>query len=296
MKYKFLRPARNFLLIIIIQLSRFFFFLLPLDFARGLGELLGVVCFYLLKRERDKIYNNLDLVYPGKYDPSAKKEFAMANFKNYGRGMAEFAKINIWPVSKSASLVKEVIGIEHFEKAFREKRGVVVVTAHLSNWELIPVYLSTKGYKLGMVAKKIFDPSIDRIVNASRQKTGAKVFDRDKASRDLVKELRSGMILGILADQDTRVESRMVKFLGVDAKTPIAPASLAKRFKLPITTIFMVRREDGFYKFIINEPFEVTEKDSEEEIALRYNNAISAMIEQYPHQWVWVHERWKNKV
>lgn len=296
MKNKFYRPFRNFFLLIIIQLFRLFFFLLPLRAAVALGDLLGAACFYLLKRERNIIYKNLDLVYPGKYDAAAKKTFAKANFRNYGRGMAEFAKINIWPPERTAALITETEGMEYMEKAKAEKKGVAVVTGHFSNWEIMPVFMASRGFKTGVIAKKIFDPSIDAIVNSSRTRAGIKVYDRDKVSKDLIKELKSGMVLGILVDQDTRVESRMVPFLGVPAKTPIGPVAFAKHFGLYLMPVFIIRKQDGTYKFIVKKPLEVNEKDSEEEIALRYNNELSAMIEQYPDQWVWIHERWKNKI
>lgn len=87
-----------------------------------------------------------------------------------------------------------------------------------------------------------------------------------------------------------------VPFLGHDAKTPVAPAKLAKKFNAAICTGMIFRMEDGYYEFIINKPFDLNGKETDEEIAAMYNNEISAMILKHPTQWVWVHERWKSTI
>ncbi len=296
MKNPALKSLRNFLFYLLLQFVRFAVFFMPWRIGRKFGGALGLLVYCLAKKETAKVYRNLEIVYKGKMTPAEKKEFAKKNFMHYGIGLFEFMKATNWPPEKTAALVKEVEGFEYFERAIKEGRSVIAVTAHTGNWEIMPSYVKQRIPVVGVIGKKIFDERLDRIVNATRRKSGVLLFDRDKLSKEMIKGLRHGMVLGILVDQDTRVDSVTVPFLGHDAKTPVAPVKLAKKFNAAICTGMIFRREDGYYKFIINKPYDLTGKETDGEIAARYNDEISEMILKYPTQWVWVHERWKSTI
>ncbi len=278
---------------ILIYILRIIFYIIPWKIGTKIGAKLGIFCFYLFKKERKIIYKNLDIVYKN-LSEKEKKDFAKKNFRNYGIGFFEFVKFTVWKPEKITSLVKEVDGIEYLEKAFLEKKGIIAVTAHFSNWEIIPQYFACKGYNIGVIGKKLFDEKLNEIVGKTRQKSGVKVFDRDKISKDMIKELKKGMFLGILVDQDTKVESKIINFLGKPAKTPVAPALLAKKFNCYLLTLFSLRRKDSFYKIIINKPYDDIMNTDVEKLAERYNNEISEMILKFPYQWAWIHDRWKS--
>ncbi len=297
MKNRTIKKARNFLFYIIIQALRGIVFLMPWKLCAKTGAALGTAAFYLVKSEREKIYRNLDIVYDGKLAFEEKTNRAKGNFKNYGIGFFEFVKFSTWPVKKIASLVKETEGWEYFEKLKQEKKSLIGVTCHISNWELIPIYAAYHGINVGVIAKKLFDDRIDKAVNGTRHRANVKVFDRDANPREMIRELKNnGLMLGILVDQDTRVESIISPFLGKPAKTPTAPAVLAKRLNIALCTLFIIRRDDGYYKLIINKPYNIKDNSTTEALVERYNNDISAMIIKYPSQWVWVHERWKSTI
>jgi Kdo2-lipid IVA lauroyltransferase/acyltransferase len=296
MKNPVLKKIRNYLFFLLLQLIRSVVFFIPWKAGRKSGEMIGAAAFHLLKNEVRKVYRNLDIVYGDKMTSAEKEKFALENFKHYGIGLFEFMKASLWSPEKTASLITEVEGFEYFEQAVKAGKSVIAVTAHTGNWELMPGYVKQRIPVVGVIGKKIFDERLDRIVNATRRKSGVLLFDRDKVSKEMIKGLRRGMIMGILVDQDTSVDSVIAPFLGRDAKTPVAPAKLAKKFNAVICTGMIFRREDGYYKFIINKPYDLTGKETDEEIAARYNNEISEMILKYPTQWVWVHERWKSTV
>jgi Kdo2-lipid IVA lauroyltransferase/acyltransferase len=294
MKNPFLKEIRNFFFYILVQILRFIVFFIPWKAGSKAGEALGLLVYCLAKKETAKVHKNLDMVFGGKMNAAEKEKFVKENFKNYGIGLFEFMKATLWKPEKTASLVKEVTGFEHYENAKKQGRGVLSITAHYSNWEIIPVYIATHGMKVGVIGKRLFDDRLDRLLNASRVKAGITVFDRENISKTMIKELKCGLALGILVDQDTRVESVIAPFLGHDAKTPVIPARLAKKFGFLILTLFLVRRPDGYYKLIINKPYDLTGKESELDIARMYNNDISRIIMEDPVQWAWVHERWKS--
>lgn len=300
MKNQFFKKVRNVFLYIFILLLKFVIMFIPWKAGRAVGGVIGRLFYFFVPKERNKIFRNLDIVFgKGSLNPAEKKSFAVQTCINLGIGIFEFAKFSTWTPAKISSLVKEVRGREFLDRAAKEGKSFISITPHMSNWELVPVYAKHSfGWpRVGAIGKKIFDPRLEKIVNSTRVNSGYEIFDKDNISREMIKGLKSGlMALGVLADQDTTVESLVIPFLGISAKTPVAPAILAKKYGIYIGTIFMIRRDDGYYKMVINEPYIPGKKDTVESIALRYNDEMSEMIRKYPHQWVWIHERWKSTV
>ncbi len=298
MKNSFLKKIRNFFIVALIYFFKGVFYFLPMRIVMISGEIFGILFSVFMNREKSIISKNLDIVYgKNRFSDREKKEFIIKNFKNYGRGIFEFIKISVSPPEKIALLVKEVYGLEYFYKAKEEGRSFIGVTAHFGNWELIPIFLKFKGFNIGVIGKKLFDDRIDKIVNSARTRIGVKAYDRDVVSRDMIKEMKEcGLMLGVLVDQDTDVDSIIVPFLGVDAKTPVGPAILAKHYNSYICTLFSARRPDGYYDLIINKPYDINKEDSIEKIVRLYNDDISKMIMKYPEQWAWIHNRFKSTV
>lgn len=296
MKNSFLKKLRNFLIIVLIYFFKGVLFFLPVSAVMKCGEIFGTLFSFFLNKEKKIISKNLDIVYgKNKFSDKEKKEFIIKNFKNYGRGIFEFIKISISQPEKIKSFVREVNGLEYFYKAKKEGRSLLGVTAHFGNWEIIPIYLKFLGFNIGVIGKKLFDERIDKIVHSARTRIGVKSYDRDIVSKDMIREMKEhGLMLGVLVDQDTDVDSIIVPFLGIDAKTPIGPAILAKHYNSYICTLFAVRRTDGYYDLIINKPYDINKEDSIEKIVKLYNDDISSMIMEHPEQWAWLHDRFKS--
>ncbi len=293
MKNRFFKKTRNILMIGFLQGLRFLFFFVPLRACRAAGVIFGRAAYYIFPKERAKAYKNIDIAFGETMPAPEKKSLVRRNFENYGTALFEFVKFTVRKPEKTASLVKETDGIIHFEKAAREKKGLIAVTAHYSNWEVLPVYFACRGFKIGVIGRKLFDDRLDKIVNTARRAAGVRAFDRDRGTREMIRALKKPMVLGILADQDTRVDSEFIDFLGKPAKTPVGPAVIAKKMGLYICTVFIERRKDGFYKITINKPYNI-ENMSHTQIAEMYNRDISERIKKDPAQWAWIHERWKT--
>jgi len=291
MKMK-LKAFRNFLLYLFIQAARFVVFFIPWRIGAKACEYFALFVFLFLVKDRRTLRRNLDIVYGGRMTDKEKRILENRNIRNYGRGFFEFLKFTVWPAAKIKNMVKETHGLEYFNEAKETKKGVIVVTLHLSNWELLAHFTALNGNIAGAAAKRMFDPLIESAVNSARTKTGVKIFLKDDDIRSMIKYLRQGMIFGILSDQDTSVESVYVPFLGVMAKTPSGPAVLAQKLGLKLMTVCIFRRRDNYYGIQINKPIETKGKTTQQ-LAEEYNRELSEFIFKYPEQWVWVHRRFR---
>lgn len=190
--------------------------------------------------------------------------------------------------------VLRVNGAENMKEALSHGKGVIAVTAHFGAWELLPRLIKLLGHKVGVVGRSLNLKNASQVLDKLRQKPGIRTVDRDAGAAPLLRLLRSNHVVGILIDQATRsVQSESINFLGQPARTPAAPAVLAKRLGAPIVTIHIIREKDSTYLLEIDKPLYFSKEDSTFKILELLNGRISSWILKNPEQWVWFHKRWR---
>jgi KDO2-lipid IV(A) lauroyltransferase len=186
------------------------------------------------------------------------------------------------------------------DAALARKRGVVFVSGHVGNWELLARRVSLAGYPAQTIAKETTDPRLTALVERFRASGKLKSLWRgqDGAAKAMLRALRAGEILGMLIDQDTKVQSVFVPFFGAPAATPRAAADLALRTGAAVVMGFCQRQTTGRYALSMKE-LAVPSSGDREADALALTAAMTADIEsavrRAPEQWVWMHRRWKTQ-
>jgi KDO2-lipid IV(A) lauroyltransferase len=193
-----------------------------------------------------------------------------------------------WPAADRARL----------DAALARGQGVVFVTGHVGNWEVLARRLTLAGYRMAAVAKEASDPRTTALIEGLRRQGGLEVIWRGApgAARQMLKTLRGNGLLGLLIDQDTSVQSVWVPFFGHLAKTPRAAADLALRTGAVPLLGFAVREGPGRYRVELHD-VELPAGDGEAaavELTTRLTAGIEACIRRHPEQWVWMHQRWKS--
>ena len=147
------------------------------------------------------------------------------------------------------------------------------------------------------------DKKVEEFLLAKRTKSGLKTIytlPREQCVTSSIKVLRSNEILFIPLDQNFGNGSGVfVDFFGQKAATATGPIIFAKRTEAPILPMFIIRQRDDRHKIIIEPPLELEERENEEEMILinttQITNLIERYIRQYPHEWGWMHRRWKSR-
>lgn len=199
---------------------------------------------------------------------------------------------------RSDSAFKRIVkvnGADNMEEALSFGKGVIAVTAHFGPWELLPRAMKLLGFEIGVVGRSLSLKGASDVLEKLRRKPGIHTIDRDAGAAPVLRLLRKNNSLGILIDQNTKgVQSESVDFLGHPARTPVAPAVLAKRLEVPVVTMHITRQKDSTYLLEIDEPVFFTKNDSISDALTLLNGRISQWIMNAPEQWVWFHDRWRK--
>ncbi|MEW6516307.1 MAG: lysophospholipid acyltransferase family protein [candidate division FCPU426 bacterium] len=271
--------------------------ILPWRAALALGAALGSAFHAAVRKERERARTHLALAYPGQ-SPQERQALARRVFVALGRNALELFKMMAYPPARIAGLVETVEGREHMEAAWRRRRGVLCLTGHLGNWEILPVWTQQQGWDTAVVAQTLYDPRLDALLNGFRERGGIRVIKRQGATREILRCLHAGMLLGVLNDQDTDVDSQWADFFGRPAKTPVGIFRLARKLGAAVVPITISRQPNGRHRIVI-EPELQLPHSADEDLDLaegaRLGNAfLERSIRRSPEQWVWFHQRWKS--
>jgi KDO2-lipid IV(A) lauroyltransferase len=297
-KIRIIKRIKNWLIYRFILLGIVLFNYLPRKTALKCGSFLGKLCYFLIAKIRKQTIENLKILFKNKEDKELKR-IGLEVFENLGKNAVDVFRLKNTSWEKVNKMV-EVEGIEHFDRAYKLGKGLVALTGHIGNFELIATYFALAGYKVSVIGREIYDKRLDKLLVKNRERAGIQNIPTTAQTREVIKALRSGRALGVLIDQDSfRVRGIFVDFFGKPAKTPIGPILLAQRTGSPIVPLAIVRREDDTYKMVIREEIRAeTSEDKEKqlvELTQKGTKFLEEIIREYPTQWVWMHKRWASQ-
>ena len=276
---------------------------LPFRLVWAVGGLIGRVAWWVGRSDRELALAHLAFAFPEKSDEE-REAIARATFLHYGHGAAEAAQMPRIDRTLERYIGFAGDGEALLRGASQAGKGFIFVTGHLGSWELLARRIVRAGVPAIVIAARSWDRRLDDMVEAFRLRGGVPTLFREDpgGGRKLLRSLREGMALGILIDQDTKVQSVFVPFFGHLASTPRAAADLALRFGCPVFVGWSRRRGpragDGYVLEVEPVPYDPAPADKDAE-ALRITAHCTARMEQAirvaPEQWVWMHRRWKTK-
>jgi len=191
-------------------------------------------------------------------------------------------------------------GEEKLQNAIDQGKGVVFVTGHIGNWELLAGAVALR-YSASVVAAPIEPEEVNDMILGLRAGLGVRTILRGKpgASRELIRVFKENRMLGILIDQDTDVESVFVDFMGMPAWTPTAAASMALKFGAPLLFGYIRRGENNRHMITVEGPLELMRTGDDEKDIIANTAMLTKKIEssvlENPEQWVWMHRRWRRQ-
>jgi KDO2-lipid IV(A) lauroyltransferase len=276
---------------------------LPRRSAVGLGILISRICYPFLGKLRRVGLRSLELAYPEKSD-AERTALLKGSFRSLGRTLGVvggFGRVTRENIGDLIECEFDAEFEEAFQRARREKRGFIILTGHVGNWELFALAYSIFFEPSNLLSRKMDNPLIDEMVFELRSSFGNRQIDKVNSAGPILRILREGNSVGILADVNSHPkEGVFAPFFGIEACTTAGVAMLAQRANALIMPMFAVWNEEkGRYSMINEKAIEPRDtgdrKKDIEETTAEFTAAIERVVRAYPEQWIWIHRRWKTR-
>ncbi len=266
----------------------------PRRVADSVGIALGLAWYYGLPVRKRVALQNLRAAFGGSLD---ERRVCRANFVHLMRSLVEFLRM----AGGGMRLLRPLLVVRHWnriERAVELGRGLIILSGHVGNFDLLVCSLVDRGLPLHILTKHAKSEAVDRFWQESRARLGADLLPRRDAVRGILKSLRGNEVVGIVIDQHQSGDSVVVDFFGRPAATTQAAAVFAERTGAPVVPVFMRRLPDGRHEMDVGEDlgFERSTEDRAENLrrnTQRYSDAVERAVRRAPEQWLWVHRRWK---
>jgi len=257
--------------------------------------------FYLFDKKQRKIaYENLRNAYGDELSDIQIRKIIRSNYLHFALVWLDFVKLPRIVNTSNWQNYFQVEGLEFARKALKEGKGIIFVTGHVGNWEVLGCAFDFFFHPLHSIAKHLKNPFVDRFLTRLREEGRQKIIFTEDASRELIRVLRNNKLLGILVDQNARENNIFVDFFGQKAATTRSVAAISLKMGAPIIMSFL-RRTDRKYKFKItlSKPIQIERTGNLEKDILsltqKYTTIIESRIREHPHEWLWMYRRWKTK-
>ena len=272
---------------------------LPRNVAITVGGIWGQLAFLVIRDARRRTLSNLSMAFGEKTNEKELTRLGRKVFQNLGKNVADAVRLKkmTWEYVEK---ITEIEGLEHLDRAYQAGKGVIALSGHIGNFELLGAYLSLRGYKVSVVGRELYDPRLDRLLVKNRESVGLENIPSRAGIRSVIRALRAGRVLGVLADQDSsRVRGVFVDFFGRPTRTPAGPGLLSYKIRSPIIPMAILRKGRDRYKIIVKPKVELGFSGDREkdliDVTQKYTRVLESIIREYPAQWLWMHDRWKNK-
>ena len=297
-----MKSARHLLEYLAARAALAILALLPRSFAMRVAMVGSRGFFACLPRLHRIGLRNLELAFPD-LSLTERGQLLDQSFENFGRIIADFAH---FPYTTPADLAARIetsfpqAAEARYRAAKATGRGVIFVTPHLGNWEMLALAASAIFEPIAYLARPLDNPLLDRYTSRVRSRFGNCPINKRDSVLEGLAILDAGGRLGLLADVNTlQRDGVFVPFFGHLACTTRSVAMLALRTKALIVPVCCVW-DTNRYRILVGELVEAVRtasyaKKNIIDTTVLYTAEIEKFIRAYPGQWIWIHRRWKTR-
>ena len=249
-------------------------------------------------RSNIALRNNLSVAMNKPPQSREVRETGMKVFENFAKNITEFLSL---PNMTRERLMEKisVSGFEKFDAAFKKKRGLILLTSHLGNWEMGGVYVAQCGYPLYAISLPHSRDKIDDIFTEFRHQKGVKSIPVGVGTlKEAYRVLKNGNILAFLGDWDSTGSGEYVNFFRKKAQMPKGPVAMALMTGAIIAPALTYRVGEDAHHIDFLEPIEVESNGDNQGALSHYLQKISDILTDYigKHLECWnaFHQIWEN--
>lgn len=295
-----IQDTKDRFLYILIKLIILLLSSVPRKLMNTLAIPLGNLWYRMDKHHRDIALDNMENAFKGEIDEALLPGKVKSTFIQVTTVALEIPSLLKLDKDNLGTYVT-FEGSHHLRTALSKGRGVLFLTAHLGNWELMALATTLQfRFRCHLLVRPLDFTPLDKIITEIRCRTGNAVLDKIRSARAISGILRKNEILAILMDQSASwSDGVQVPFFGRPAWTNKGFAIFALRYSPTILPIFNIRQPDGRYKIILDAPVQLKRSGNINrdivQNTILFNQIIEKHIRMAPENWLWVHRRWRER-
>jgi KDO2-lipid IV(A) lauroyltransferase len=298
-KHKQRNLVVDYLMYLLLRVTLFVMFLFPVEANLRFARFLGREMWKHYNRGRKRSKDNLRLSFPDKDE---------AWIEETGRKSFEQIVMLVIDVMFTPRLVKRddwrkychCTNVESIKWMMQGGQGLLLLTAHYSNFEIMGYLLGEFGFNVYSIARPLDNKYISNYLFGIRERAGQKILDKKGASEQMAAMAEEHATIGFIADQDAGKKGVFVDFFGRKASTYKSIGLMAMKYNMPIAIARAARVDDRFFfdieitRLIMPDEWE-NRDDPLRWITQEYTKAIEDFIREDPTQYWWLHRRWKHR-
>jgi KDO2-lipid IV(A) lauroyltransferase len=272
----------------------------PIEANIGMAKALGNFMYAVDRKHRDRALGNLRRSFP---DMPERQRQEMAK-----RSMQQLFMLFV-EVLFTTRLVRvdtfaRYVELENFSEVLalllKRNQGLIMLTGHYGNWEILGYVLATLGFETTSIARPLDNMYVNEWLLGVRERMGQRIIAKKGATEEVIETLEHHGAVGFIADQNAGPKGIFVDFFGRKASTYKSIGLLAMEHEVPIVVGY-ARRIDDQFRFRLGATDVIYPRDWQSQpdplryITQRYTSAIEAFVRDDPGQYLWVHRRWKTR-
>ncbi len=269
------------------------FSLLPLSVCSMLGKLLGPLVYRSLPSRRNITERNVSACFP-EYSGQEVRQFSRAHFQHMLIGIMTLS-IAWWSSASRIEKLIEIRNIEYLENSIKRGENIILLVPHFTNLEILGIWLFSR-YKMSAVYKPNRDKRVDDFIRQRRCRFKGRLHKHRGLQRELIKDMKQGIPLYYLPDQDSGGWGVFAPFFGIPTATFGSLGRIAEMTQaVVIPCIATISRSGHRIEVLFDKPMQNFPTGHAIEDATSMNEVIEKLIDIAPEQYFWSHRRFKTR-
>jgi Kdo2-lipid IVA lauroyltransferase/acyltransferase len=265
-------------------------------FANGLGWL----AFHLAAGERHIALTNLDIAFGSSKSMEEKRRIARGAFQTFARSsLSLFWARRPYDTTLSQLVEFDPASVQLVKEAQARGKGIIFITLHYGNWELIGLATPLLGIPSTIVTEQTRNLHVKDIFERLRGRTGNRIILQRFAVAKLFKALKRGESIALLIDLNA-LPSRggvWLDFFGKPVFSYSAAAGLALHTGAAILGGVAHPLANGRIRIEYGPEIPCVHTGDEEAdlrtLSQQCLRLCEDVIRQKPEYWLWFYRRWK---
>ncbi|MEK6774065.1 MAG: lipid A biosynthesis lauroyl acyltransferase [Bdellovibrionota bacterium] len=283
-----------------LNLISFFIFCIPRKFLRGIGALLGVLWFDILRFRRKIIIQNLDIAFP-EMNPQEKVKIGRQSVYQLGSNFLEFFTL---PMLTKSWVEENAVyeGVENIQAALKKNKGVYLLSMHVGSGDMGASLISMLGIDVYLISKFFKTAWFNNLWFYIRKGQGVKFIEPHgrQTPFEILKAIKNKACVIFVLDQFMgKPYGVETSFFGKKTGTAYGLALFYLKTKSPVVPVYTFEGKDGKVHLVFEPELELENLISEgkdktiADLTQNFTDQIEKIVRRYPDQWMWVHRRWK---